>query len=31
MRSQSFSIEFFPPKDQLGEERLWHALQQFDS
>ena len=31
MRSQSFSIEFFPPKDQLGEERLWHALQQFNS
>lgn len=31
MRSQSFSIEFFPPKDQLGEERLWQALQQFDS
>ena len=31
MRSQSFSIEFFPPKDQLGEERLWHALEQFDS
>jgi len=31
MRSQSFSIEFFPPKDQLGEELLWHALQQFDS
>ena len=22
----TFSIEFFPPKDQIGEERLWGAL-----
>ena len=28
MNSQSFSIEFFPPKDSAGEERLWQAIDQ---
>ena len=26
MERPSFSIEFFPPKDEAGEERLWSAL-----
>ena len=28
LRAASFSLEFFPPKDPAGEERLWQALQQ---
>jgi len=25
MEATSISVEFFPPKDQAGEDRLWHA------
>lgn len=28
MRSPTFSLEFFPPKDLAGEERLWQVLMQ---
>jgi methylenetetrahydrofolate reductase (NADPH) len=28
VKLQSFSVEFFPPKDNEGEERLWAALAQ---
>jgi methylenetetrahydrofolate reductase (NADPH) len=28
MRTTTFSLEFFPPKDVAGEERLWQALGQ---
>jgi methylenetetrahydrofolate reductase (NADPH) len=28
LRASSFSLEFFPPKDLAGEERLWQALTQ---
>jgi methylenetetrahydrofolate reductase (NADPH) len=28
MNSQSFSVEFFPPKDEAGEDRLWVAIDQ---
>jgi methylenetetrahydrofolate reductase (NADPH) len=31
MRSQTFSIEFFPPRDQIGEDRLWQALSELRS
>lgn len=24
--ARSFSFEFFPPKDEAGEDRLWHAM-----
>ena len=27
MSSTSFSVEFFPPKDSAGEERLWSAVE----
>ena len=27
-RATSFSLEFFPPKDLAGEERLWQVLAQ---
>ena len=27
-RASSFSLEFFPPKDEIGEARLWQALAQ---
>jgi methylenetetrahydrofolate reductase (NADPH) len=26
LRATSFSLEFFPPKDESGEQRLWQAL-----
>jgi methylenetetrahydrofolate reductase (NADPH) len=26
LRATTFSLEFFPPKDEAGEERLWQAL-----
>ena len=26
LRTTSFSLEFFPPKDESGEQRLWQAL-----
>ena len=25
----TFSLEFFPPKDEAGEEQLWQALKEF--
>ncbi len=28
LRQSSFSLEFFPPKDEAGEARLWSALSQ---
>lgn len=28
LRQSSFSLEFFPPKDEAGETRLWSALSQ---
>ena len=28
LRQSSFSLEFFPPKDEAGESRLWSALSQ---
>jgi methylenetetrahydrofolate reductase (NADPH) len=28
IRKSSFSLEFFPPKDEVGETRLWTALSQ---
>ncbi len=28
MEATSISVEFFPPKDQAGEDRLWHATKQ---
>jgi len=31
MRTTTFSLEFFPPKDVAGEERLWQALGQLQS
>ena len=30
MSSASFSIEFFPPKDEAGEARLWSALSELE-
>jgi methylenetetrahydrofolate reductase (NADPH) len=30
-RSTTFSLEFFPPKDEAGESRLWLALTQLQS
>jgi methylenetetrahydrofolate reductase (NADPH) len=30
MSSASFSIEFFPPKDEVGEARLWSALSELE-
>lgn len=27
----TFSVEFFPPKDELGEQRLWKALTELES
>jgi methylenetetrahydrofolate reductase (NADPH) len=30
MSSASFSIEFFPPKDEAGEVRLWNALEELE-
>lgn len=30
MPSASFSIEFFPPKDEAGEARLWSALSELE-
>ena len=30
MSSASFSIEFFPPKDEAGEARLWGALDELE-
>ena len=30
-RSTTFSLEFFPPKDEAGESRLWLALTQMQS
>ena len=30
MSSASFSIEFFPPKDEAGEARLWSALAELE-
>lgn len=27
----TFWLEFFPPKDQIGEDRLWNALTQLHS
>ena len=31
LRTTTFSLEFFPPKDVAGEERLWQALGQLQS
>ncbi|HUW87989.1 MAG TPA: methylenetetrahydrofolate reductase [NAD(P)H] [Candidatus Paceibacterota bacterium] len=31
MAKRSFSFEFFPPKDSLGEERLWSAMESLES
>ena len=31
MRSQTISVEFFPPKDQIGEDRLWQAMSELHS
>lgn len=31
MVKRSFSFEFFPPKDSLGEERLWSAMESLES
>lgn len=28
LRQSTFSLEFFPPKDEAGETRLWSALSQ---
>lgn len=28
--ARSFSFEFFPPKDEAGEERLWHAMESLE-
>ena len=28
LKTTTFSLEFFPPKDSIGEERLWQALSQ---
>ena len=29
LRAPSFSVEFFPPKDEVGERRLWDSLERF--
>lgn len=29
LRAPSFSVEFFPPKDEIGERRLWDSLERF--
>ncbi|MDP1711911.1 MAG: methylenetetrahydrofolate reductase [NAD(P)H] [Candidatus Nanopelagicaceae bacterium] len=31
MVERTFSFEFFPPKDALGEERLWSAMESLES
>lgn len=31
MVKRTFSFEFFPPKDSLGEERLWSAMESLES
>lgn len=31
MASRTFSFEFFPPKDALGEQRLWIAMESLES
>lgn len=31
MAGGTFSFEFFPPKDELGEERLWEAMESLES
>jgi methylenetetrahydrofolate reductase (NADPH) len=30
-RKPTFSVEFFPPKDEAGEERLWNSLTELSS